>query len=233
MKAILSRIPPPMFGSRKPVADLVPTEQVLLDLGGDRASDFVPVRVHAVDASRIRLEAPRRAEDAVMFRPGIAIHVRFLRGSEMGIFKTAIEDMETASDGRKILVASQPDRVRWTQDIPDPQKRQFSRLDVDLEIGYAIDEGEIGTARAVELSGGGLILDLPRPWEAGVRIVLDFAVGTHPIHTPATVVRCRPGPVEGRFQVALHFVRIDPTDEDAIAHFIFEAQRSERRRDRS
>src|SRR5205823_5860071 len=99
-----------MFGSRKPVADLIPTEPILLDLGGDRVTDLVPTRVHASSSRDVRFEAPRRSEDAVLFRPGVIMTVRYLRGAEMGIFRTTIEEVETAPDGRKILVAPQPDK---------------------------------------------------------------------------------------------------------------------------
>ncbi|MBM3463382.1 MAG: PilZ domain-containing protein [Armatimonadetes bacterium] len=204
-----------MFGSRKPVADLMSSEQVLLDIGGDRASDFIPTRVYSSDGSRIRIEAPRRAEDAVLFRPGVMVNVRYLRGAEMGIFRAAIDDMETAPDGRRILVALQPERVRWTQDIPEPQKRQFIRLDVDLEVAWAVAEGEFGEARAVELSGGGMILELSKALEVGTDLELDFHVEGHAIHTEAKVVRSRPS--GDRFNVAVGYVRMDPTDEDAIA----------------
>lgn len=223
-----------MFGFRKPVADLKAAEQVLLDIGGDRATDFIPSRVVASDASRVRFEAPRRAEDAVLFRPGVTVTVRYLRGAEMGIFKTTIEGMESAADGRRVLVAPQPDRVRWTQDIPEPQKRQFTRLDVELAVTLRAEESEHGAqVTAVELSGGGMIVERDEPLQEGASVRLEFSVEDHVIRTEAQVVRSRPAPSGAGYHVALSYVRMDPTDEDAIAHFILETQAAERRRSRS
>jgi c-di-GMP-binding flagellar brake protein YcgR len=220
-----------MFGPRKPVAELHAGQQVLLDIGGERATDLVPTRVYASDAREVKYESPRRAEDAVVFRPGITMTVRYLQGSEMGIFRTTIEEMETAPDGRRVLVAPQPDKVRWTTDIPEPQKRQFSRLDVELEVKYAVQGGDFGEALAVELSGGGLILELTRAVPDGTALEVDFRLGDASIRANGEVVRTIPANNE-RFHVAVRFLDLDSSDEDAIAHYILEQQRIQRRKHR-
>jgi len=221
-----------MFGHRKPVADLTPNEQVLLDMGGDRASDLVPSRVVSADTHRVRLEAPRRAEDAVLFRPGVAITVRYLRGNEMGLFRTTIEDLETGAGGRRVLVAPQPDKIRWTQDIPEPQKRQFTRLDVEMPVVLLLGD-ESREAVAIELSGGGMIVELAEALPEGGTVHLEFSVGEDFVTTDAHIVRSRPGPTDKTWHVALHFVRMDSNDEDLIARFILDTQAAERRRSRS
>jgi hypothetical protein len=110
------------------------------------------------------------------------------------------------------------------------QRREFVRVRAPQPVVFAVSgSATIGSAYAVDLSGGGMLLTGPETLalDENIRFRLHLDDDTAPIKGMARVVRCASG--EER---ALVFDQISKQDRDRLIHFIFDRQRIDRAKTR-
>lgn len=107
------------------------------------------------------------------------------------------------------------------------QRREFVRVTAAKRIVLEDEEGElIAKALTVDISGGGLLVKLPRsaelPTEGRIHFALYLGLTDYDDQVSGTVrvVRRRP-----ENQVALAFVDISRNDQERLIRFVFERQR--------
>jgi hypothetical protein len=110
------------------------------------------------------------------------------------------------------------------------QRRDFVRVRSPQPVVLAVSgSATIGSAFAVDVSGGGMLLNGPETLalDEHVRFRLHLDDDSPPIRGMARVVRCATGN-----QRALVFEQISRQDRDRLIHFIFDRQRLERAKTR-
>jgi c-di-GMP-binding flagellar brake protein YcgR len=132
--------------------------------------------------------------------------------------------------GRAVL--EEHDLVRFhVHDAPEVvQRREFVRVRAPQPVVIAVSgSATIGGTYAVDVSGGGMLLNGPEALalDDSIRFRLHLDADAAPIRGKARVVRCL-----GGSQRALVFEQISKQDRDRLIHFIFERQREERARTR-
>ena len=127
-------------------------------------------------------------------------------------------------DGRDLI------RFKVVDDPSVEQRREFVRVVAPQPVVLEVEgSATIENAHAVDLSGGGMLLNGPDTLSLDdrVRFRLHLDADNPPIRGKARVVRC----IEGDRR-ALKFVQITANDRQRLIHFIFDRQRLERARTR-
>jgi hypothetical protein len=118
-----------------------------------------------------------------------------------------------------------------------PQKREHFRIDVDVPVKYWYLTGDEepkplpALRKTVNLSGGGVMIGVSTPVSTGQKLGLELILPGPPRET----IRCVGRVVriiqrgENDLDVGLHFVEIDPDDQESIIAFGFAEQRKQLR----
>jgi hypothetical protein len=141
--------------------------------------------------------------------------------SEYGVARFSGEAVLEESDLVRFHVRDSPEVV---------QRREFVRVQAPQPVALAVTgSGTIVSASAVDVSGGGMLLNGPETLtlDDNIRFRLHLDRQTPPIRGRGRVVR-----VAGGGQRALVFEEISRQDRERLVHFIFERQREARARAR-
>ena len=193
-----------------------------------------PVRFHPA-AREGHLHAPGRETMPVrVFERGRdALMLVVLLDADTGEPADALDPMLLEYSSTRGLVRLQGraemeerDLIRFQADGPAEvlQRREFVRIDTaqPVLLTDAADGAPIAT-HALDLSGGGMLLQGGEPLEAGqrLRFSLDLGPGEPPIVGTARVVR-----TEDAGQCGVVFEAISSTERQRLIHFIFDVQRA-------
>ncbi len=101
------------------------------------------------------------------------------------------------------------------------ERRKSPRIQAEHLVSYAhFDEHEepddMGMARTLDLSEGGMVLEMTRPQGVGERIRVKMITGDQILEADATVVYSKRLPAE-RWRVGVSFTEIPKEDEVTIA----------------
>jgi hypothetical protein len=126
----------------------------------------------------------------------------------------------------------QRDLIRFSAQAPAEvlQRRDFVRIDAaqPVEVTDARD-GTACHAHAVDISGGGMLLDNLQDFAEGQRVhfSLQLGPGQPPVQGTARVVR-----TDGTSERGLMFEAIPSSERERLIHYIFERQRAARAKTR-
>lgn len=191
------------------------------------------VRVEEVREDVLVLSAPIRLGQVVPVKPGTVVEVQYHRKDAMYGFHSTVREFHPGH--LPLISVERPEEIRRVQ------RREHVRWPVCLPVTVTAPGG--GTVevegRVLDLSGGGMAVSLPGPWEwqqgeeVRVRLYLRPDRPREAVEAWARVVRTwnaessaaggRPSP--GRQRVAFEFTRIAPAAREAIIRYIFARQR--------
>jgi hypothetical protein len=192
-----------------------------------------PVRFHPA-AREGHLHAPGRDTMPVRVfeRDRDALMLVVLLDADTGEAPEAIDPLRLEYSSAQGLVRlegraemEERDLIRFRPDGPAEvlQRREFVRIDAARPV--LLTDAEDGTsisAHAIDLSGGGMLIQGREALEEGqqIRFTLDLGPGESPIAGTARVVRTK-----DTGQCGVVFEAISSTERQRLIHFIFDAQR--------
>lgn len=193
-----------------------------------------PVRFHPA-AREGHLRAPGRETVPVRVfeRSRDALMLVVLLDADTGQPPEAVDPLQLEYSSAQGLVRlegraemEERDLIRFRPDGPAEvlQRREFVRIDTAQPVLLAgTDDGTPISAHAIDLSGGGMLIQGRETLEEGqrIRFTLDLGPGEAPITGTARVVRTREAG-----QCGVVFEAISSMERQRLIHFIFDVQRA-------
>lgn len=192
-----------------------------------------PSRIEGVNDQHILLAAPLKGGILEPVSIGSTVRATIVHKDRVFEFETVVADRR--SSGIPYLV------VEWPEELRVANRRAFFRLDVLLNMNYALLESEGGLDELPtpekpglikNLSGSGLLVWVEDEPEliSGSRLVVDIHLPEESGTVLARVVRKEQVPDDhrGRLAVGLDIEEITPAFQDAIIRYLFEQQRERR-----
>jgi len=198
-------------------------QKIQVARAGER--DWYASTIQDIRAGEIYISVPRLRGDALTFTPGDGVQVRFCGDSASYLFPARYLG--------RTLDAVPLYRLARTGEIERVQQRNYVRLPVNLEVGYAQPPEKNRSPRykkgyAVDLSGGGMRLALNEPVLPGRTLLLKFTLplrrGAKEIAATGRVVRLFESAVDGvkTYQVAVEFTDLPRARQDDIVQYVFQ-----------
>lgn len=167
------------------------------------------------------------------FPKGTLLFAYFV-GSDQSIYKFYTEVLDRKREKVPMLL------LRYEQSkLKKVQRREYVRVDANLDVSVSDPEGEIETFTTVtkDISGGGLAIILPENIEIKSGISLDLVIVLRTkdknidyIFTRAESIRVFALTKEAKQLLSMKFVDIYEQDRQKIIQFCFETQLKARRR---
>lgn len=205
-------------------------DRVVLEIPEGPWAGEYPARVEQVWGQRLALAAPR-VHGALMVLPeGTELYVTALRvdpvrGGRYRARARALGGVGRDQEAHLLVV----EVLAWER----IQLRSFIRAPAMVPVRYRRQEerrkGPWQTAETRDLGGGGLLLWLKEPLEAGSLVEMVIELPSRPVRAVGQVVRVVE-PEEGQGAgVAVQFVQIAEADRDRIIGFVLRRQAEIRR----
>jgi len=96
------------------------------------------------------------------------------------------------------------------------ERRRWTRIPVEHLVSYTIFDGqgepeEMGMTRTLDLGGGGVVLEMPHPVEAGSHLQIKMVSGQHILRASGRVAYSQLLPTD-RWRVGVSFIGIGEDD---------------------
>jgi c-di-GMP-binding flagellar brake protein YcgR len=191
------------------LAELSPNLPVRVAAGAERVETVLT----EVEEDGVVLEVREGASVGAALGPGTEVQLEWLvsrglkrmAGTVVGRLPGAVIRFEVRPNGQADVI----------------QRREDVRVAVEVPVVARPKPGEPAEGRTRDLSGGGMLVDLPVDLERGDEVPMTLELpDERPIEVVARVVRS-----PERDVYACAFVRIGPYDSDKIVRFAFAAQR--------
>jgi c-di-GMP-binding flagellar brake protein YcgR len=191
-------------------------------------------RIEDTEGDILILGVPYTEQGFVPVRPGEKIEVVFVMGE--GPYKFEEKILSLQVDTLPTFT------VPWPRKAKRIQRRFFVRLAYFKDIQYqVVDEGkklgEQQGAQTLNLSGGGILMQIAQPLTKGEKILVHLEVDAKMIQIPSVVKRVeeveftlRGGDRKKRYRVSVQFEEISERIRDKIVRQVFDIQRDLRRK---
>jgi len=201
----------------------------------DSSINYSSQLIDVIDSKTISIVAPMNEGRFKFLTRGLNIFIYYLNERQDLLFFKAIVKGHRKNgplDAFDITIDSEVSKI---------QRRRYYRLDVALSCQYVVNDeqllgtdklefpkinnSQLKTAFTKNISGSGFCLNLEEPLDSGT--ILDITINldnTALIRVFAQVIRSIHIQSK-KYEVGMHYLKIDPRDSAILTKFIFEQQR--------
>lgn len=202
---------------------------------GNSSINYSSQLIDIVDSKTINIVAPMNDGRFKFLTRGLYIYIYYLNEKQDLLFFKAIVKGHRKNgplDSFDVTIDSEVSKI---------QRRRYYRLDTALSCQYIVNDEQLvstdtlkfpkinnldlKTAFTKNISGSGFCLNLEEPLAAGT--ILDITINlddTALIRVFAQVIRSI-HIQNKKYEVGMHYLRIEPRDSDILTKFIFQKQR--------
>lgn len=207
---------------------ILPGARVILEVYQGRFRGVVSSRFLRVEENELYVGYPGHGGHPVPLRRDTEVQLTVNTDDGLAVLQGIIDRVEQEPEPVLVIRIPEDDSVRITQ------QRQFVRAEIAVPLTYRERvEGHYAAPVSAEtstLSGSGVSFLVESKYEPGAHCELSLELPSHePIRAVGRVIRCnsvRQGR-RTRYEIAVTFIEITLSDQDAIVQHIFQIERSQ------